>query len=105
MLRGRRDHRSFGRAYTLSRNRAKFKSILEPQDKYPQSILCLIYCCCCRLVTKSCPTLCDSMDFSPPGSSVHGISQTGILEWVVTSFSIYYVESYEIIDFQSFLIH
>ena len=34
------------------------------------------------LVAKSCPTLCDPMDCSPPASSVHGISQEGILEWV-----------------------
>ena len=32
-------------------------------------------------------TLCDPMDCSPPGSSVQGILQAGILEWVVTSFS------------------
>ena len=31
---------------------------------------------------QSCPTLCDAMDCSPPGSSVHGIFQAGILEWV-----------------------
>ena len=31
---------------------------------------------------QSCPTLCDPMDCSPPGSSVHGISQARILEWV-----------------------
>ena len=31
---------------------------------------------------QSCPTLCDSMDHSPPGSSVHGILQARILEWV-----------------------
>ena len=31
-----------------------------------------------------CLTLCDPMDCSPPGSSVHGILQSGILEWVVT---------------------
>ena len=36
---------------------------------------------------QSCPTLCDSMDCSPPGSSVHGIFQTRVLEWVATSFS------------------
>ena len=30
------------------------------------------------LVTKSCPTLCDPMDYSPPGSSVHGVSQARI---------------------------
>ena len=34
------------------------------------------------LVTQSCPTLCDSMDCSTPGSSVHGVSQARILEWV-----------------------
>ena len=37
------------------------------------------------LVAQSCPTLCDPMDCSPPGSSVHGILQTGILEWVAPS--------------------
>ena len=41
----------------------------------------------CYLVTKSCPTLHDPMDCSPPGSSVHGILQARILEWVAISFS------------------
>ena len=39
------------------------------------------------LVTKLCPTLCDPVDCSPPGSSDHEIFQTRILEWVVISFS------------------
>ena len=39
------------------------------------------------LVTKSCLTLCDSVDCSPPGFSVHGISQARILEWLAISFS------------------
>ena len=34
-------------------------------------------------VTQSCPTLCDPMDCSPPGSSVHGIFQARILKWVL----------------------
>ena len=34
------------------------------------------------LVTKSCPTLCNPMDYSPPGCSVCGIVQARILEWV-----------------------
>ena len=34
-----------------------------------------------------CPTLCDPMDCSPPGSSVHGILQARTLEWVALSFS------------------
>ena len=42
---------------------------------------------CCCLVAKSCPTLCDPMDCSLPGYSVHGILQARILEWVATSFS------------------
>ena len=39
------------------------------------------------LVAQSCPTLCDPMHCSPPGSSVHGIFQVRILEWVAISFS------------------
>ena len=38
------------------------------------------------LVTQSCPTLCDFKHYSPPGSSVHGIFQARILEWVVIPF-------------------
>ena len=33
------------------------------------------------LVAQSCPTLCDPVDCSLPGSSVHGISQARVLEW------------------------
>ena len=39
------------------------------------------------LVTQSCPTLRNLMDCSPPGSSVHEISEARILEWVAVSFS------------------
>ena len=39
------------------------------------------------LVAKSCPTLWDPMDCSPPGSSVYGIFQARILEWVAFSSS------------------
>ena len=38
-------------------------------------------------VTQSCPTLCDPMDCSLPGSSVHGIFQAIVLEWIAISFS------------------
>ena len=38
-------------------------------------------------VTQSYPALCNTMDYSPPGSFVHGISQVRILEWVTISFS------------------
>ena len=38
-------------------------------------------------VTQPCPTLCDPMDCSPPASSVHGIFQARVLEWVAIAFS------------------
>ena len=38
-------------------------------------------------VSQSCPTICESMDCSLPGSSVHGILQASILEWVAVPFS------------------
>ena len=44
-------------------------------------------CVCVSSVTQSCLTLCDPTDCSPPGSSVHGIFQARILEWVAISYS------------------
>ena len=39
------------------------------------------------LIAQPCPTVCDPMDCSPPGSSVHGILQARILQWVAIPFS------------------
>ena len=39
------------------------------------------------LIAESCLILCNLIDYSPPGSSVHGIFQARILEWVVIPFS------------------
>ena len=41
----------------------------------------------CVLVAQLCLTLCDPTDYSPPGSSDHGIFQARMLEWVAISFS------------------
>ena len=38
-------------------------------------------------ITQSCPTLCNTMDCSLSGSSVHGIFQARVLEWIAISFS------------------
>ena len=64
---------------------------------WTKSVLCIYELSLCTqvcvkvkvkmLVTQWCLTLCDLMDCSPPGSSVHGISQAEILEWVAISFS------------------
>ena len=53
------------------------------------SILCHWGPCCLSvvLVAQPCLTLCDPMDCTPAGSSVHGTSQAGMLEWVAIFFS------------------
>ena len=62
-------------------------------------LYCINYCCTAKWLSytykvkvkvkslKSRQTLCDPMDCSPPGSSIHGILQTRTLEWVAISFS------------------
>ena len=45
-------------------------------------IECMIWASLCAQLLQSCPPLCDPMDYSPPGFSVHGTSQVRILEWV-----------------------
>ena len=75
-LRGSSVHRIF-QARVLEWVAIAFSSI------YIYSPMFSSFSCC--LITKLCPTLCNPMDCSPPGSSVHGISQTRILEWVAIS--------------------
>ena len=50
-----------------------------------KQIVCV--CVCVLVDAQSCLTLCDPMDYSPPRSSVHGIPQARILEWVAMPFS------------------
>ena len=52
---------------------------------FPDSLLCTINALCCAQ-SLSHVQLCDPMDYSPPGSSVHGSLQPGILEWVAIPF-------------------
>ena len=49
--------------------------------------VCACMCVCVCVYAQSCLTLCDPMNCSPAGSSVHGIFQADILEWVVVSSS------------------
>ena len=51
------------------------------------ALVCVCTCVCVCVCALSCPTLCNSMDYRLPGSSVHGISQARILEWVAILFS------------------
>ena len=62
---------------------------LSQKKKKPCLCLCVPVCVrvCVHACPQLCPTLCDLMDYSPPASSVHGILQARILEWVAISFS------------------
>ena len=67
----------------------QFVLVKEAEITYPgicgqttlPTAICLLLECESE-VAQSCPTLCDPMDYSPPGSSIHGILQARILEWV-----------------------
>ena len=54
------------------------------KKKTKKTYICISVCVCAcpHAQLLSCIQLCDPMDCSPPGSSVHGISQARILEWV-----------------------
>ena len=63
-------------------------SVLVPAESLVSLWNSLCVCVCvCVCVHQSFPMLCDPMDCSPPGSSVHGIFQARILQWVATPFS------------------
>ena len=49
--------------------------------------VCVCVCVCVRACAQSCLNLCYLMDYSPPGSSIHGILQVRILEWVAISYA------------------
>ena len=70
--------------------------VLKKKKKTCQTAVSITVCGCvyvctharpCVLVVQSCRILCNPMDYSQPGSSVHGILQARILEWVTISIS------------------
>ena len=68
--------------------------LLEAQEAELGSVNCQLVNLTNRLAAaaaakslQSCPTLCDPIDGSPAGSSVHGIFQARVLEWVAIAFS------------------
>ena len=70
----------------------RWKYISGTRSEESGATMCVCACvrvcvCVCVCVTQSCMTLYDPMGYSPPGSSVHEILQTRILEWVAILFS------------------
>ena len=74
-------HKRINRTKKNNRSLCFSRFWLDRKNSY---IHWIFYCC---LFTKSCLIFCNPMDCSPPGSSVHGISQARILKWVAVSFS------------------
>ena len=60
--------------------------VLEVLDERKRNVTQQQYAAAAKSL-QSCPTLCDPIDGSPPGSPVHGILQSRTLEWVAISFS------------------
>ena len=65
----------------------ELKEFLPEQMKSITIILELVIAAAAAKLLQSCPTLCDPTDYSPPGSSVHGIFQARVLEWDAIAFS------------------
>ena len=61
--------------------------VISKESTLTYTMQCIGYPACASSVTQSCPTLCDPMDCSPPGSSVHGTLQVRILEWAAISYT------------------
>ena len=74
---------SLPRSSTHRIKNSRLPAALRSQEGFSEA-MCLGLCV---LAAQSCPTLCDPMDYSPPGSSIHWILQARTLEWVAISFS------------------
>ena len=58
------------------------KKSIKIKENLNNDLYCGHCTCACAKLLQSCPTLCNPMDCDPPRSSVHGILQARILEWV-----------------------
>ena len=75
------------RSFLLYKITSQIQSAFKNKSIFKKEIKTLVSISLCVLVAQSCLTLCDTMDRSPPGSSVHGILQARILGWVALPFS------------------
>ena len=63
------------------------KMVLKKENRSFLTVLDFSLFAAAAKLLQSCPTLCDPIDSSPPGSPVPGILQARILEWIAISFS------------------
>ena len=67
--------------------RISSRSIYAITNRISFFLWLIFHCICESEVAQSCPTLCEPVDCSLPGFSVHGIRQAKTLKWVIISFS------------------
>ena len=63
---------------------------MEQEIQYPLIFSYFMTAAAAAKLLQPCPTLCDPMDCSLPGSSIHGIFQARVLEWGAIAFSIFH---------------
>ena len=76
--------------FVNQKNEALKDLITSPNSTWVRARSCFMFCLVHMgklCVSHLCPILCDPVDYSPPGSSVHGIPHARILEWVAIPFS------------------
>ena len=80
------DYKSNEDSRFLSEMDFKGCHMVEPRNDYLEVTVLCKYTATAKSL-QSCPTLCDPIDSSPPGSPLPGILQASTLEWVAMSFS------------------
>ena len=78
---------TFAESYRKQENSRKTSTSVSMTTLKPLTVWIITNCESESEVAQSCPTLCDPMDYSLPGFSVHGIFQARVPEWVAISFS------------------
>ena len=80
----------------VSENSASYSLSSPPKMSFSfdsTATVASVKCMCVHSVNQSRPDLCNPMDCSPPGFSVHGIFQARVLEWVASDFSMTNLDS------------
>ena len=86
---GNLDSSRSSRRVIRSRGVQRQETVVLPRTQASPLSICGVNICACVFAKlfQLCLALCDPMDYSPPGSSVHGILQARILKWIAISFS------------------
>ena len=81
-------NRQVGQEWSKGENRKDVQFFINKEtNQNREMLLCLLTAAAAAKSLQSCPTLCDPIDGRPPGSTIYGIFQARVLEWVAISCS------------------